>query len=156
MTSIFPEFQKVICRTEIADLHSFFKVSIKSSGAKLWEQNELCKGQRRLANKFLDTALVKGHECASQSRIGSGTWLTGETGRKRGTSIVEFTYVRRLAEYKLQFSASCPYTVGRKDFENGGIKQGNLLHDRLCCLVVRVSGYSYRGLGFDSRRYQIF
>ena len=34
-----------------------------------------------------------------------------------------------------------------------------LLHDpndRLCGLVVRVSGYRYRGLGFDSRRYQIF
>ena len=32
-----------------------------------------------------------------------------------------------------------------------------LLHiDRLCGLVVRVSGYSYRGLGFDSRRCQIF
>ena len=28
--------------------------------------------------------------------------------------------------------------------------------DRLCGLVVRVSGYRYRGLGFDSRRYQIF
>ena len=25
-----------------------------------------------------------------------------------------------------------------------------------CGLVVRVSGYRYRGLGFDSRRYQIF
>ena len=24
------------------------------------------------------------------------------------------------------------------------------------CLVIRVSGYRYRGLGFDSRRYQIF
>ena len=31
-----------------------------------------------------------------------------------------------------------------------------LLKDRLCGLVVRVSGYRYRGLGFDSRRYQIF
>jgi len=31
-----------------------------------------------------------------------------------------------------------------------------LLLDRLCGLVVRVSGYRYRGLGFDSRRYQIF
>ena len=29
-------------------------------------------------------------------------------------------------------------------------------HDRLCGLVVRVSGYRHRGLGFDSRRYQIF
>ena len=28
--------------------------------------------------------------------------------------------------------------------------------NRLCSLVVRVSGYRYRGLGFDSRRYQIF
>ena len=28
--------------------------------------------------------------------------------------------------------------------------------DRLCDLVVRVSGYRYRGLGFDSRHYQIF
>ena len=28
--------------------------------------------------------------------------------------------------------------------------------DRLCGLVVRVSGYRYRGLGFDSPRYQIF
>ena len=27
---------------------------------------------------------------------------------------------------------------------------------RLCGLVVRVSGYRYRGLGFDSRRYQVF
>src|SRR5215510_12827284 len=31
-----------------------------------------------------------------------------------------------------------------------------ILVDRLCGLVVRVSGYRYRGLGFDSRRYQIF
>ena len=30
------------------------------------------------------------------------------------------------------------------------------LVDRLCGLVVRVSGYRYRGFGFDSRRYQIF
>ena len=28
--------------------------------------------------------------------------------------------------------------------------------DRLCGLVVRVSAYRYRGLGFDSRPYQIF
>ena len=28
--------------------------------------------------------------------------------------------------------------------------------NRLCGLVVRVSGYRYRDLGFDSRRYQIF
>ena len=28
--------------------------------------------------------------------------------------------------------------------------------DRLCGLVVRVSGYRYRGPGFDPRLYQIF
>ena len=30
------------------------------------------------------------------------------------------------------------------------------MNDRLCGLVVRVSGYRYRGPGFDPRRYQIF
>ena len=30
------------------------------------------------------------------------------------------------------------------------------LSDRLCGLVVRVSGYRYRGLRFNSRRYHIF
>ena len=36
--------------------------------------------------------------------------------------------------------------------------KGNVMKytDRLCGLVVRVSGYRYRGLGFDSRPYQIF
>jgi hypothetical protein len=28
--------------------------------------------------------------------------------------------------------------------------------DRLCGIVVRVSGYRYRGRGFDSQSYQIF
>jgi len=32
----------------------------------------------------------------------------------------------------------------------------NYCNDRLCGLVVRVSGYRYRGPGFDSRRYQIY
>jgi len=30
-----------------------------------------------------------------------------------------------------------------------------IIIDRLCGLVIRASGYRYRGLGFDSRRYQI-
>jgi len=36
--------------------------------------------------------------------------------------------------------------------------KGNVVlnYDRLCGLVVRVSGYRYRGPGFDPRRYQIF
>jgi len=28
------------------------------------------------------------------------------------------------------------------------------MYNRLCGLVVRVSGYRYRGPGFDPRRYQ--
>ena len=36
------------------------------------------------------------------------------------------------------------------------IRKLKLIFDHLCGLVVRVSGYRYRGLGFDSRRYQIF
>jgi len=38
------------------------------------------------------------------------------------------------------------------------LKLNSVLHcgDRLCGLVVRVSGYRYRGPGFDPRRYQIF
>ena len=31
-----------------------------------------------------------------------------------------------------------------------------ICYDRPCGLVVRVSGYRYRGPGFDPRRYQIF
>jgi len=31
-----------------------------------------------------------------------------------------------------------------------------LVFDRLCGLVISVSGYRYRGPGFDPRRYQIF
>jgi hypothetical protein len=31
-----------------------------------------------------------------------------------------------------------------------------IINDRLCGLVFRVSGYRFKGPGFDSRRYQIF
>jgi hypothetical protein len=34
--------------------------------------------------------------------------------------------------------------------------RGKIIVHRLCGLVVRVSGYRYRGLGFDSQRCQIF
>ena len=43
--------------------------------------------------------------------------------------------------------------VCRRKIENG-IEYHS--PDRLCGVVVRVSDYRYRGLGFDSRRYQIF
>ena len=41
-------------------------------------------------------------------------------------------------------------------FWKGSVNKTYPKEDRLCGLVVRVSGYRYRGLGFDSRRYQIF
>ena len=40
--------------------------------------------------------------------------------------------------------------IGSEYFKHG------IDSDRLCGLVVRVSGYRYRGPGFDPRRYQIF
>ena len=36
------------------------------------------------------------------------------------------------------------------------VRSSTVAPDRLCGLVVRVSGYRYRGPGFDPRRYQIF
>ena len=48
----------------------------------------------------------------------------------------------------------CEVGTGDLNIQNLGWYES--LNDRLCGLVVRVSGYRYRGLGFDSRRYQIF
>ena len=42
------------------------------------------------------------------------------------------------------------------DDDDNNNNYSDIFNDRLCGLVVRVSGYRYRGLGFDSRRYQIF
>ena len=42
--------------------------------------------------------------------------------------------------------------VGEPSVQSGYVFWG----DRLCGLVVRVSGYRYRGPGFDSRHCQIF
>ena len=48
---------------------------------------------------------------------------------------------------RLNLASASPWTVLAPIATKG---------DRLCGLVVRVSGYKYRGVGFDSRRYQIF
>ena len=55
-----------------------------------------------------------------------------------------------VGSYFLQFH------VDYRDPMNGSFLYCWLHRDRLCGLVVRVSGYRYRGLGFDSQRYQIF
>ena len=39
---------------------------------------------------------------------------------------------------------------------DGVLSELQNITDRLCGLVVRVSGYRYRGPGFDSRHCQIF
>ena len=46
--------------------------------------------------------------------------------------------------------------IKNKNILNTNFNKEDGRFDRLCGLVVRVSGYRYRGLGFDSRRYQIF
>ena len=48
------------------------------------------------------------------------------------------------------------YTVYHSGGERAEKREAIVVHDRLCGLMIRVSGYRYRGLGFDSRRYQIF
>jgi hypothetical protein len=47
-------------------------------------------------------------------------------------------------------------TDGRTEIHNEVNGRFSGFEDRLCGLVVRVSGYRYRGPGFDSRRYHIF
>ena len=50
----------------------------------------------------------------------------------------------------------CGTYGGKKWHRDRFFPQCHSINDRLCGLVVRVSGYRYRGPGFDSRHYQIF
>jgi hypothetical protein len=45
-----------------------------------------------------------------------------------------------------------PLSLANPPFDECGL----VISNRLCGLVVRVSGYRSRGAGFDSRRYHIF
>jgi len=48
------------------------------------------------------------------------------------------------------------HTVQCQTYKHSNLSLVCVKGDRLCGLVVRVSGYRYRGPGFDPRRYQIF
>jgi len=64
---------------------------------------------------------------------------------------VEMKYMRRTAGYTWdRLQNKCTNSKGVKNNTNFGQIDG------LCGLMVRVSGYRYRGPGFDPRRYQIF
>ena len=78
----------------------------------------------------------KGHD-------GLGIWKAWERN-------LHTNFVGKHGGNKLLGSRKC---IGRMILKWVGVVW---VHDRLCGLVVRVSGYRYRGLGFDSRRYQIF
>ena len=47
-------------------------------------------------------------------------------------------------------------SIGSRVFPCGATERYDDASVRFCGLVVRVSGYRYRGPGFDPRRYQIF
>ena len=65
-------------------------------------------------------------------------------------------HTRSAKERGMSF-VSCMFKTPRLwTYRSTKIGPGSLVGDRLCGLVVRVSGYRYRGLGFDSQRYQIF
>jgi hypothetical protein len=69
------------------------------------------------------------------------------------TSIWGSTPDGKAAEFR--YTWSCTSTPSYRSVACSWIKH-MVNFDRLCGLVVRVSGYRYRGPGFDSQRYQIF
>jgi len=60
---------------------------------------------------------------------------------------------KQISQTAVSFEENMPYL--RDNFRRS-FSLLSILTDRLCGLVVRVSGYRYRGPGFDPRRYQIF
>ena len=65
----------------------------------------------------------------------------------------------KLAVYRIPYEKFVFLSRPCSHPENGNVDIFILTYhsnDRLCGLVVRVSCYRYRGIGFDSRRYQIF
>ena len=71
---------------------------------------------------------------------------SGESDIHEVTCFV-FPHIHPFLSYQLTFEGCMNWLL---EFEL------NVCGCCLCGLVVRVSGYRYRGLGFDSRRYQIF
>ena len=71
---------------------------------------------------------------------------------------LRFLWVLNLYCHTLSYTFHTEVELVYKDLNKSIVKYNvySMGVDRLCGLVVRVSGYRYRGLGFDSRRYQIF
>ena len=76
---------------------------------------------------------------------------TGSYKASRIFNVPQTTLQRYVKDRKKSSSETVKTKMGRKQ-----VLPCEAESDRLCGLVVRVSGYRYRGLGFDSRRYQIF
>jgi hypothetical protein len=68
--------------------------------------------------------------------------------------VLSYYKTRTSIEMDINMNRTCVRTEDLKNVVPNKSKGWNV--DRLCDLVVRVSGYRSRGPGFDSRRYQIF
>jgi hypothetical protein len=76
---------------------------------------------------------------------------------KRNTSFPESPTVEITCFISVAFIFPATVTTICHDLKSSSNFKIYRLHkDRLCGLVVRVTGYRSRGSGFDSRRYQIF
>jgi len=73
-------------------------------------------------------------------------WQAGEKNTHR-IFIVRFNRINNLGNLGV---------LERATLKSEFAKLNLRILDRLCGLVVRVSGYRYRGPGFDPRRYQVF
>ena len=94
------------------------------------------------------------HETTGYSPISLGqncsSWMNREILRILNRFIVFFPTVYQL-RYAIQY-----FDYPSINTTNIKKRHYSQTSDRLCGLVIRVSGYRYRGPGFDSRRYQIF
>ena len=104
----------------------------------------------------------KHNECVTFTTTSSNQILKGKTQDTTDAPTTEEieTALKKLKTNKPPVTDDIPTELLK--FAGDRLKQwlkrifSSVWISRLCGLVVRVSGYRYRGLGFDSRRYQIF